>query len=78
MKAERKTVKLPVFCKVIYGLATVCLVLYFLFVRIPEFADWFNRWISSAGRRILSFFTVLLPFSVAELLFLFLPVFLGL
>lgn len=77
MKAERKTVKLPVFCKVIYGLAAVCLILYFLFVRIPSFADWFNRWISSAGRRILSFFTVLLPFSVAELLFLFLPVFLG-
>lgn len=78
MNPERKSEKVSVVCKVIYALAGVCLVLYFLFVRIPAFADWFNRWVSSAGRRILSFLTVLFPFSVAELLLWFLPIFIGL
>ena len=77
METPRKPVKISFFCKLLYALAAACLLLYFFFVRIPAFADWFNRWISSVGRRILSFLTVLLPFSFAELLLLFLPVFLG-
>ena len=70
--------KLPLSCKIIYGIAAGCFVLYFLFVRIPTFADWFNRYISSVGRRILSYLTVLLPFSFAELLLWCLPLFFAL
>lgn len=66
--------KVPLICKILYGLFAFCLFLYFLFTRIPAFADWFNRWISSAGRRVLSFLTGWLPFSVAELMLFFSPV----
>ena len=74
MEPNNKQPKISVFCKVLYGLAAVCFVLYFLFVRIPAFADWFNRHISNIGRQILSFLTVWLPFSVAELFLWFSPV----
>ena len=78
MDLVRKHEKLPLFCKVLYGLAAGSLVLYFLFVRIPAFADWFNDNISQIGRKILSYLTALFPFSFAELLLLFSPVLLGL
>jgi len=77
MEPKNKQPKISVFCKVLYALAGICLLLYFLFVRIPAFADWFNRRISNFGRQVLSYLTAWLPFSFAELLLLFSPVFLG-
>ncbi len=74
MDLVRKNEKLPRFCFVFYGLAAVCAVLYVLFVRIPVFADRFNSTVSNIGRQILSFLTVWLPFSFAELLFWMIPI----
>lgn len=66
---------LPVICTVCYSLAAISAVLYFFFTKSPRFADWFNRNISWVGRRLLSYLTVWVPFSVAEWLLLLAPVF---
>ncbi len=66
--------KLPRACLVIYAIAAVSAVLYFVFTRSPVFSDWFNANVSLWGRRLLSALTVWLPFSVAEGLVLLIPV----
>ena len=68
--------KLPVICYASYALAVVSLGLYIFFTKFPAFSDWFNRHVSSVGRRILSYLTVWIPFSLAEWLILLIPVFL--
>ena len=71
---KEKSERLPTVCIVIYALTAVSGLLYLLFTKIPSFSDWFNDHISRVGRRILSCLTVWLPFSVAELFLLLLPV----
>ena len=68
--------RLPRVCLVIFALAAVSAVLYFLFTQNAAFADWFNSHVSLFGRRVLSYLTVWIPFSFAEWLILLLPVFL--
>ena len=68
-----KSERLPIVCVVLYALTAVSGLLYLLFAKIPAFADWFNHHISRIGRRILSYLTVWIPFSVAELLLILLP-----
>lgn len=65
---------LPLACKIIYGIFAACGLLYFLFTRSAAFSDWFNTHVSLWGRRLLSFLTVWIPFSLAEFLILSLPV----
>ena len=70
--------KLPLVCKILYLLTGVSALLYFLFTKLPAFADWFNRNVSSFGRQILGYLFAWLPFSVAELLVCLLPFLLAL
>lgn len=66
--------RLPRVCLVLYALAAVSAGIYFAFTRSAAFADWFNTHISLWGRRLLSYLTGWIPFSVAEWLILCLPV----
>lgn len=83
MTTEKKTPvarrkRLPRFCKATYLCTALSAGLYLAFVRNAAFADWFNRNVSRWGRRILSYLTVWLPFSFAELLVILLPLLLAL
>ena len=73
-EVEPKEEKLPRWCIVCFALAAVSAILYLIFRLSPVFSDWFNGNVSSIGRRLLSYLTVWLPFSAAELLILLLPV----
>ena len=66
--------KLPLFCIILYAISAICGLLYVLFVTIPEFSDFFNKYISSVLRAILSHLTSWIPFSLAEYLLLLVPV----
>ena len=68
--------KLPIACAVCLALAAVSAILYFVFTKSPRFSDWFNSNISFVGRRVLSYLTVWIPFSLAEWLILLIPAFL--
>jgi len=70
--------RLPLACKIIYLLALVSAGLYFLFMRFPSFSDWFNRYISQFLRMILAWQTVWIPFSLAEMMIILIPFFMGL
>ena len=72
-KAEPKK-RLPLICKILYCLAALSALLYILFVNIPSFADFFNRYISPWVRGPLAVITGWIPFSLAELLLLLIPV----
>ena len=65
--------KLPLICKImlIIGLLSACL--YVAFVQFPDFADWFNTNISAHGRAFFAMLGNWLPFSIAELLILLIP-----
>ncbi len=66
--------KLPLACKIIYLLTAVSALLYLLFTLSPAVSDFFNRTVSAFGRRILAYLTAWIPFSLAELLVILLPV----
>lgn len=70
--AEKK--RLPLVCKILYGLAAFSLLLYILFLIFPSFADFFNKYISPWVRGPLAWLTGWIPFSLAELLLLLIPV----
>ena len=72
---SRKEKRLPLFFVICFVLAGISAVLYFIFTKSPIFADWFNDHVSWIGRRLLSYLTVWLPFSMAEWLILLIPVF---
>ena len=69
--------KLPRVCKILYLLAAVSALLYFVFTLSPTFSDWFNRYISAFGRRVFAYLFAWLPFSAAELLLCLLPLILS-
>lgn len=73
-KTPQKHQRLPRFCILLYGIAIACVGLYVLFCISPDFADFFNQYISSAGRWLLAAITAPLPFSLAEFMLLMLPV----
>lgn len=75
--ANRKQPRLPLACKVIYLLFAICLLLYLFFTINAQFADQFNAHVSLWGRRLLSYLTVWIPFSLAECLLLSLPILLA-
>ncbi len=69
-----KREKLPAWCLWLYGVAAFCVALYIAFMLSPTFADFFNQYISSAGRWLLATLTAWIPFSVGELCIWLLPV----
>ncbi len=66
--------KLPLFCKILFGMAGVCVPLYILFVIFPSFSDIFNKYISPVPRAFLATLTGWIPFSLSEYLLILLPV----
>lgn len=64
---------LPLYALVLFGLATLSLVIYLVAVISPDFAVWFNTHIGSATRAILAHLTSWLPFSLAEIFIYTLP-----
>lgn len=71
---RKRPKRLPIVCKVIYLLTLLSVVLYLIFTQSRGFSDWFNQNISTWGRRLLAYLTAWLPFSVAEILLILLPV----
>ena len=69
--------RLPLLCKLLFILTAVSALLYLAFTKSAVFSDWFNANVSVWGRRLLSFLTVWLPFSLAELLLISLPILLA-
>lgn len=66
--------KLPLFCKIMYGVAAFCAVLYVIFLFSPDFADFFNENISPIIRITLAKLTAWIPFSLTEFIILLLPI----
>lgn len=73
-ESDPKKPKFPRFCIVVYILALISIGLYIAFTKSATFSDWFNQHISTWGRRILAYLTCWIPFSVAEMLLLLIPV----
>ncbi len=65
---------IPTAVKVIYTISAACIPLYLAFWFSERFADFFNRYISSAVRALLAHLTSAIPFSFAECLLLLLPI----
>ena len=68
----KNNVPLPAF--IIFVCTAVSAVLHIAFVKLPAFADFFNRYISSVFRTILAKLTTWFPFSLAEAFIIFIPV----
>ncbi len=65
---------IPLFSKILLGIAAFCAVLYIVFLNAPEFCDFFNKHISPIVRGALSYLTTWIPFSLAEMLVILIPV----
>ena len=71
---KKEKLRLPLISWIMYGSAAVCLPLYIAFLFSERFSDFFNRYISSVFRAALAHLTGWIPFSLAELALLLLPV----
>ena len=70
--AEKK--KVPLFSKILLVIAGISLIFYIIFLNSPTVADFFNKYVSSVIRAILSYLTTWIPFSLAEMLLILVPV----
>ncbi len=70
----KKPRRLPLICKILYGIAAVCALFYVIFLFSPQTADFFNKYVSPAVRAPLAYLTGWIPFSLAEYLLLSVPV----
>ncbi len=70
---ESRVKKLPLASRIIFALTAASALIYLAFVISPAFADWFNRTVSPVFRFLLAKLTGWLPFSVAELCILLIP-----
>lgn len=66
--------KIPLAAYILLGLALLSGVILLIAKQSPSFAAFFNKYISGTVRVILAYATNLIPFSVAELLIILLPV----
>ena len=73
-KHSEKKMRVPLFSKILLSIAAVCAVLYILFLNIPSLSDFFNKHISPIVRGALSYLTTWIPFSLAEMLIILIPV----
>lgn len=73
---NKKYERIPIWCIISFVIAAVSGILYLIFCLSPEFADFFNLYISGTFRMILAKITGILPFSIAEACVILIPVFL--
>lgn len=65
--------KLPLFSKVLLIIAAISAVFYIIFTNSTQVSDFFNKYISSIIRAILSYATTWIPFSLAEMMIVLIP-----
>lgn len=65
--------RIPIASLILLGIAFLCLILVWVAKRSVAFADYFNRYISGFFRAVFAHITNFLPFSLAELLILLIP-----
>ncbi len=65
---------LPLICKILFALAGISAIIYFIATKSTAFADFMSRYPGSVVRATLAHLTNWLPCSLAEALVLFLPV----
>ena len=73
-RSAQKKKRLPRICLSFYVLALISTVLYILFRTNSAFADWFNQSIAAFCRRMTATVSAILPFSLAEMLIILIPV----
>ena len=66
--------KIPLWSKIALAVATVCVLLYIVICISQSFADFFNEYIGGTFRFILAQITNILPFSLAEVALISIPV----
>ena len=72
---EQKTkLKLPKFAYIFFGVTVLSIILYVIAILNTDFADFFNRYISSVPRGALALITNIIPISFAELLIICSPI----
>ncbi len=71
---KAKYERIPLFCKISATIAALCGIIYLIACVSQDFADFFNRYISSAFRFIFAKISNIVPFSIAELIVICLPI----
>ncbi|MBQ8850197.1 MAG: DUF3810 domain-containing protein [Clostridia bacterium] len=66
--------KFPLFAKIFLGIGAFSALLYIAFLLSEDFADFFNRYISSVFRAVMAYATSWIPFSLGEFLLILTPV----
>ena len=73
-KEHIEKMKIPLFSKILLGIAAVSAIFYIIFLSSTKVSDIFNQYVSPIIRAILSYLTTWIPFSVAEMLLIMIPV----
>ena len=71
---KAKYEKIPLFCKISFIVTALCAVIYAFICASEAFADYFNTHVSTVFRFLFATITNILPFSLAELIIILLPV----
>jgi len=71
---EKIKTNVPFAVRIIFIITLVCIVINIAAVLSDSFADFFSRYVGMIFRGILSYITVIIPFSVAEALLIMIPV----
>ena len=69
-----KKMRVPLFSKILLSIAALCAPLYIIFLNFPTVSDTFNKYVSPIIRGALSYLTTWIPFSLAEMLLILVPV----
>ena len=69
-----KKMRVPLFSKILLSIAALCAPLYIIFLNFPAVSDTFNKYVSPIIRGALSYLTTWIPFSLAEMLLILIPV----
>ena len=68
----------PIFSIVIFILSIISAIFFMIYISSVAFADFFNQYMSVPFRVVLSYITSIIPFSIAELVIITIPLWVGL
>ena len=71
---KSKNERIPKICYVAFAIAAICGIIYFISCISADFADFINLYVGTAARFTLAKISSILPFSIAELVIILLPV----
>lgn len=74
MRYDLKYEKVPLWCKLSIAFLVLSAIIYAIICLSPQFADFFNRYVSGVFRFLLAKITNILPFSIAEAAIILIPV----